>query len=366
MNGMRELCRRHTNLDSADIEILEGIAASLQYTADLTGSDIFIDCLCRGQSQCIVVAEAKPFGGLSAYSSAVTGESVTPDREPAVFTAFATAMPVRDIRAITQENRLVRQDVVPVKNKADVVIGVLIREKDVSERVYRDRKYRELAREKEEQSELLEVYGETTPYAPSLEQDRVAMKEIHHRVKNNLQMVASILNIQARNSASPEMRAAFRENVSRVLSFAAIHELLVEKDALDSLSVREIIGKVCANIKHSARCGERGISIRVSGDDFFLDSNRATSVAIVVNELVMNAVEHAFAGRDGGTVVVMLSGGNSYHTVTVIDNGSGFSLSGSSSFGLDLVSATVRDRLDGKLYVSSGSTGSKISFDFYR
>lgn len=362
---LRELCRQKTALAESDIAELERIATTIGYMADLTGSDIFIDCLCRGGGGCLVVAEAKPTDGLSVYDCQVIGQGVSREKEPAVFAAMETAMPVRDIRAITQENRLVRQDVVPVKNESGAVIGVLIREKDISERAYRDRKYEELAREKEEQSELLERFGGgVTPYTPSVEQNRTAMKEVHHRVKNNLQMVASILNIQARHAELPEVKAAFKENVSRVLSFAAIHDLLTQDETLADLSVREVAEKVCFNIFHSTGCPQKGIAIQVLGDDIQVDADRATSIAIVVNELVMNAVEHAFADQNGGEVQVILSRGNSYSAVTVADNGGGFSLSGGSSFGLDLVNATVRDKLRGKLHVASGEEGSRISFDF--
>jgi two-component sensor histidine kinase len=129
-------------------------------------------------------------------------------------------MPIRDLKAITQENKAVKQDVVPIRNRQGQVIAVLIREKDVSESISTSKKLDEVAR----------TAGQLTE--TTIKEGSVAMKEIHHRIKNNLQTVASILNIQARRSSSEELRNALKENISRVLSIAAIHDILT-KNGID-------------------------------------------------------------------------------------------------------------------------------------
>ena len=125
--------------------------------------------------------------------------------EPAVYHAVESGLPARDLKAITQEGVTVRQDVVPVRGTDGKVIGVLICEKDISGRLIREKKYDELAREKEEHAgKQLLVAGKTGD---------VRMREVHHRVKNNLQMIASIMNLQARRSDNQQVRDVYKRQM---------------------------------------------------------------------------------------------------------------------------------------------------------
>ena len=131
---LRELCWTHTALDSDQVDLLEGVAASLQYMADLTGADVFIDCLDRAGETAVVVAHARPSGIVSAYQRSVLGQAALREKEPAVYHAFRSGMVVRDLKAVTQEDQTVRQDAAPIRDRGGKVIAVLIREKDVRDR----------------------------------------------------------------------------------------------------------------------------------------------------------------------------------------------------------------------------------------
>ena len=137
---IRELCWTHTALTDDQVDLLERAAAAMQYTADLTGADIFIDCLDREGKTAIVVAHAKPSGVISAYRRTVLGQAALPEKEPAVYHAFRTGMVVRDLKAVTQEDQTVRQDAAPIRDAGGRVIGVMIREKDISSTVTREKK----------------------------------------------------------------------------------------------------------------------------------------------------------------------------------------------------------------------------------
>lgn len=359
---LRQLCRELTALGEEDIRRLEALEETLQLTADLTGSDVFIDCMLRDGTAAVVVAEAKPLSEQSAYCQAVAGKLAAPDKEPAVFHAFASGMPVRDLKAITQENRSVKQDVVPVRGEKGQVIAVLIREKDVSRTILQEKKFEELAREREDRGDALL----TLRPAEEAGEHRAAMREVHHRVKNNLQLVASILSIQARKCSDPAIKRIFRENVSRVLSIAAIHDILT-LSSTDGMVVRSrvLLEKLRRSLQSLVPDG-RAIAIAVEGDDLPLEADKATSVSLVVSELASNALEHAFEGREQGKITITVQGGNLYNTVTVEDDGVGFdpAVKPRSSLGLDIVSATVRDKLKGELRISSGPEGTKALFDF--
>ncbi len=356
-----QLCRSMTCLPEKDILRLEELAGSIGYMADLTGSDVFIDCMDNTGQTAVVVAQAKPNSASSNYLCTVLGQPALQENEPAVYRAFYTRMPVRDIKAVTQENRTVKQDVVPIHNDAGQVIGVLIRETDISQAVQREKKYRLLAQEREDRNDSLLSLS----LNPEQDENAAAMREVHHRVKNNLQMVASILNIQSRKAPTPQTRRIFEENTSRVLSIAAIHDILTNTSRGDEVPLKPLIDKVRRNIQ--SICGEhKPITITVVGDDLVVDSSKATSIALVVNELITNCLDSAFEGRENGQILVSLQGGSRYCTITVEDDGIGFDTTSRSGngLGLDIVRLTVRDKLGGNLRIQSGSGGTKVLFDF--
>ena len=127
MEQIKVLCRRHTDLSEADMEILERYATALQTIADMEEADIFLDCPTR-DGDAIVVAEAKPKNGASAYRSSVVGMMATAEHEPAVARTFRLGVATRQMKAVTQERSNVIQTVEPIRNYGRV-IGVLIREK---------------------------------------------------------------------------------------------------------------------------------------------------------------------------------------------------------------------------------------------
>ena len=358
---LRELCESRTSLGEEAVARLESVAASMQYTADLTGCDVFIDCMDRAGETAIVAAQAKPSGESSAYHRTVLGQAALPENEPAVYHAFRTGMVVRDLKALTQEQKAVRQDVAPIRDGDGAVIGVLIREKDVSRTLTREKKFQELARERENMADSM--LGLASPGAA--DNHAVAMKEIHNRVKNNLQLVASILNIQARKASDPQMKRAFRENTSRVLSIAAIHDILTSTDHGDAVELKPLLEKIRRNLQSMTPQGQE-IVISIRGDDIAVSSDKATSIALVANELLTNALEHGFEGRRRGSVTVTLLRGHETSTVTVEDDGGGFSPQEKreESLGLDIISLTVRDKLGGKIQIQSGPGGTKAMFDF--
>ena len=293
----------------------------------------------------------------SSYARSVVGQYALPEREPAVFRAHRLAAPVRDIKAITQEDRTVRQDVVPVLGEADRCIGLLIRETDISGDLLQEKKFQHLAQTYQTEDRSLRA-------GPIPDQDTAALREVHHRVKNHLQLVASVLSLQARRCQQGETKKILLENVGRVLSIAAIHDILTQNAEgprrIDSLALLE---QLCVHLQ-ALIPAEQPVDLTVTGDPVLLPADTAGAVALVVNELVTNALEHAFPQPAGGTVSVSFCAGQLFHTVTVADNGVGFEAAGhgESRLGLAMAEATVRDKLRGQLHIQSGPAGTRISF----
>lgn len=345
----RKELRERAGLREYEIEKLERIEEILPLIADLAGADIFIDCIQKTDGRMFVAAQVSPGYMKSAYQGSVIGCCAEREDEAAVYRAAETKTPVRDIKAVTQEEKIVRQDVVPIQNMEGRVIAALISERDVSEDIRQEKKYEELARRAENRQTM---YGSP---------EDAARREVHHRVKNHLQLIASMMNIQARKAESEEMRLAFRENIARILSIAAINELLTY--STDEVSLKEFLEKLRKNL-FLLYDSEKRICLRLEGDDLFVKQEQATDIALVVNELVSNAYKHAFHSRFDGEIDIILKKGEAYSSITVRDNGNGYEKEGRENFGMSLVKMTVQGKLGGKLYLTSGSMGTTATFDF--
>ncbi len=356
MSGLNRYCAG-LPLSGADLERIAQVEAQLPLIAEVTNADAFIDVRVDDE-RAMVVAQARPSRGTSVYEGDIRGAYAYREDEPAVFHAFRAGVPVCALKARTQEGRTVRQNAAPVFGDGGAVIAVLIREKDVSDDLQQQKKYEELARSYERRHDPIE-HPESTGVNE--------LREMHHRVKNDLQLVASILRLEARNAPQPEAKEILEENVGRVLSIAAIHDILsYHPDAEHSTGVgsRSLLGKLCEQLSELVPPG-RDVTVRTDGDDVLLEAETATPVAMAVTELVTNAILHAFPLR-GGTVTVSTLRGTMFHTVTVQDDGVGFAAPPREreGLGLSIVRATVRDKLGGVLRISSDSRGTKASFDF--
>lgn len=353
---LREICAANTELSAADILRLETLAGQLPMISDLTGTDIFIDCP-TVSGEMIVVSHARPSWKVGAYSENVVGQYALCVNEPAVFEALRTNTQIRDIKAVTQENRSVKQDVVPISGENGECIAVLIRETDITETLVQEKKYRQLSKCYENM--------DTSLRTPDSSEYDVRLREVHHRIKNNLQIIASILNLQARCCKDEYTKNILRENMGRVLTIASIHDILTMQGVAQDIDCLTLMNSLKQNLSSFVPYGKR-VSITVEGDSVIVSAEIASAVALVANELITNALQHAFVDRECGEIKISLIAGKLINTVLVSDNGCGYVPSDCSggSFGLKIVESTVRDKLRGHLRISSDSSGTRVSFDF--
>ena len=187
------------------------------------------------------------------------------------------------------------------------------------------------------------------------------IREIHHRVKNNLQTIASLLRLQTRRLRSPEAKAALAESERRIRSIAIVHETL-SREPGDIVHFGEIVRPLARLVEDTASSSELRIRFSVDGDAGDLPGEVATPLAVVLNELMQNAVDHAFPeGSKGAQVSVQLRREGEFVVIDVVDNGAGlpdgFSLEGSQGLGLSIVHALVTGELDGSIEMhSNGGT----------
>ena len=193
----------------------------------------------------------------------------------------------------------------------------------------------------------------------------VAIKEIHHRVKNNLQTIASLLRIQARKTDDKAVKAAFSDSINRILSISVTHELLAQ-NGLDELEIKEVINKILKNSVRENLEGHLKLKIDVIGDNFEINSDKATTIALIVNELVENCIKHAFKGRSRGHITIRVKSGEMKSRIFISDDGIGMDEKDfeKGSIGLQIVKSLVKEKLYGNLDIKTGSKGTEISFGF--
>ena len=181
------------------------------------------------------------------------------------------------------------------------------------------------------------------------------IREIHHRVKNNLQTVSSLLRLQSRRLDSPEARAAVEESVRRIASIAVVHETLAHTVG-DEAPFIDIIRPLVRLVEEGLIAPDRPLDFRISGDTGVLPAQIATSLAVVLTELMQNVVDHAYPPGEKtgpGRVRIELDRTESTAQVRVIDDGVGvnesFSLERSAGLGLTIVRTFVESDLGGTI-----------------
>jgi len=191
------------------------------------------------------------------------------------------------------------------------------------------------------------------------------IQEIHHRVKNNLQTIASLLRLQARRTKSDEVKAALRESVNRILSISVVHEFLSQQDA-EFIDVAEVAKNILDLVIQNMLEPDFNIQTVFNGQKMILPSDAAISLALAINELIQNSIEHGFVGRRDGVIGVDMTTLKDTCQIEIWDDGVGlppdFSQAGSNSLGLQIIRTLIENDLGGefRLY-SEGGTRARIT-----
>ena len=200
----------------------------------------------------------------------------------------------------------------------------------------------------------------------ALLEKEVLLKEIHHRVKNNLQVVSSLLSLQSRGAPDEATRQMFKESQNRVQSMALIHEELYQSKSLSELDFPTYIIQLTSHLFRSHQISSSRIELVTKVDDVQLGVELAIPCGLIINELVTNALKHAFPAGSGGKVEIELTQGEDGFVLCVRDNGVGIpeeiGLRNSDTLGLRLVRSLVL-QLEGKARIER-SEGSEIQITF--
>lgn len=194
---------------------------------------------------------------------------------------------------------------------------------------------------------------------------KILVQEMHHRIKNNLQTIADLLTLEIHSGRNASTETALRESISRVRSIAAVHELLSAENVREA-DIKELAEFITASCVKTMTGGRSDITVVVQGQGVMLSSKRATAMAVVMTELVNNALEHGLDG-DGGTLLVTVEEHEGEIRMAVRDDGRGlpdqFRLESSSRLGLQIVRTLVTKDLQGTLDLhSNGGTTATVRF----
>jgi PAS domain S-box-containing protein len=203
----------------------------------------------------------------------------------------------------------------------------------------------------------------------SLQEKEVLLKEIHHRVKNNLQIISSLLNLQSKYINDPSALQMFIDSQNRVKSMALIHEILFRSRDITRIDFAEYIKTISVQIFRSYGAYTKRIGLEVQVKDIMLDVDTAIPCGLIVTELVSNSLKHAFMdGREGSIDINLFTNDSGTLTLIVKDNGIGLpnhiDLQNVDSLGLKLVGALV-NQLAGKVDVDS-TFGTTFTITFVR
>lgn len=209
----------------------------------------------------------------------------------------------------------------------------------------------------------------------SLKEKEVLLKEIHHRVKNNMQVISSLLNLQSSRIDSPEILDMFKESQDRIRSMSLIHERLYQSADLSKIDFSRYIQNLASHLFQSYRIDPDAVVLNTDIQNFSLDINRAIPCGLILNELVSNSLKYAFPRakekdkkkREKGEINIRLTADNERVTMLVKDNGIGLpedlDIETASSFGLQLVTTLV-GQLNGSIEITrKPGTTFMITFD---
>lgn len=201
----------------------------------------------------------------------------------------------------------------------------------------------------------------------SLAEKEILLKEVHHRVKNNMQIISSILKMQERQVPDPKLKTILEESQNRIHSMALIHENLYRNENLSDIKFSNYVKSLAGNLARAYSDHHAKITFEYNIEDVFLPLDTGIPCGLIINELLSNSFKHAFTGADRGIISIKLTHDeqNNY-ILEVSDNGIGikdtFNPEKSNSLGMRIVTKLVQ-QIEGEL-IYSFSSGTKCTIRF--
>ncbi len=202
----------------------------------------------------------------------------------------------------------------------------------------------------------------------SLNEKVLLLREVHHRVKNNLQIIYSLLSLATAQTRNQEAVNVLTDSSSRIYTMALIHMQLYESKHLDKVEMDRNVNDLASNLIQSYGTAEKPVYIVVEPTDVCLTITQAIPCGLVLNELISNSFKHAFKGNGGRIDVSIRKDDDDNVTITVQDDGQGFGEGidpeAFESLGLRLITGLVQEQLSGKVDFRAGGNGAQVTIEF--
>jgi PAS domain S-box-containing protein len=200
----------------------------------------------------------------------------------------------------------------------------------------------------------------------SIKEKEVLLKEIHHRVKNNLQIISSLLNLQSGYIKDKDSIEVFKESQNRVRSMALIHEKLYQSKDMSQINFSEYVSELVSNLFSSYSLNSEHITYHQDINNILLGIDLAINLGLIINELVSNAFKHAFSPDIKGNLFIRMKKDDKKYELSIEDDGVGFSpeinFKKTESLGLQLI-ITLVEQIGGEIFLSRDN-GSKFVIKF--
>jgi two-component system, sensor histidine kinase PdtaS len=196
-------------------------------------------------------------------------------------------------------------------------------------------------------------------------QKEFLMREIHHRVKNNLQLVASLLHFQASKNEGADTDV-LRKSEDRIHTIALLHEKLYHSESLNNISLRDYLEQIAIHLSTSFSSDRLHLDLVCEVEDIGCDIDQLVPCGLIINELVTNSIKHAFAGESGGTIAIKASSTHGQLKLEVADNGCGISVNDEKNFrlGMRLVKGLVKQLKGSLQMLQNAGQGVSVIIDF--
>ncbi|MFP4655749.1 MAG: PAS domain S-box protein [Methanohalobium sp.] len=261
-------------------------------------------------------------------------------------------------------NRILNVKKDPVRNTSGDIIGIISVANDITEKVKTEEKLQEYAEELEKINRELE-HRAREQTRDIINAERTRELELHHRIKNNLQVISSLLNLQSEKFTDEEVKDAFIDTQNRVVSMSLVHNKLYQTSGLENVNSKDYVEDI---VNHLAGLyGSSNITINIDVQDIYLGIDALIPFGMLINELLSNSLKHAYFGDEQGEVYVGLyQNEEGICKLIVADDGKGFSkdidIEEPDTLGLQLVNSLV-DQINGELEVDT-INGTKFVIEF--
>ena len=192
----------------------------------------------------------------------------------------------------------------------------------------------------------------------SLREKDILLKEIHHRVKNNLQVISSLVNLQSKNLSDKIMKNAFLEIQNRIKSMSLLHENLYQSSNMSEIDIKNYIEKITNDLLMSYGLNSEKIKINIKSENFSIPVDIGSHCGLIINEIVSNSIKHAFPKNGNGKINIKIEHENENLMLYISDNGIGlpknFDINKTKTLGIQLLKSFV-DQLNGNLEISSNN-----------